>query len=168
MNGRGRRDSRLKVWQMLRLSESGLGSRLREVWADCPRRGSSWGKKKGNLNAAIDGNVKSHQGVEGWVVPLLRCWNKRAGKILSSGTDSSSCCISGHFGGFRCPGRRIYSYRAWEQIPGEKPDKRIKTQNITKDDSIPLCSPVCRSTGTRWEQKEDVGRCWRNQCGFGP
>lgn len=125
-------------------------------------------EKSGNPTAAIDGSVKSHQGVEGWVVPLLRCWNKKAGKILSSGTDSSSCCISGHFGGFRSPGRRIYSYRAWELIPGEKPDKRIKTQNITKDDGIPLCSPVCRSTGTRWEQKEDVGRCWRNQCGFGP
>lgn len=107
-------------------------------------------------------------GVEGLVVPHLRCWNKRAGRILSTGTDSSSCCISGHFRGFRSPSHQIYSSRARKLVPGEKPEKRIKTQNIRKDDSIPLCSPVCQSTGSRWEQKEDVGRCWWNQRGFGP
>lgn len=34
-----------------------------------------------------------------------------------------------------------------ELIPGEKPDKRMKTQNITKADSVPFSLPVCRSTG---------------------
>lgn len=34
-----------------------------------------------------------------------------------------------------------------ELIPGEKPDKRMKTRNITKADSVPFGLPVCRSTG---------------------
>lgn len=34
-----------------------------------------------------------------------------------------------------------------ELIPGEKPDKRMKTRNITKADSVPFGLSACRSTG---------------------
>lgn len=143
-------DSRLKVWQILHLSKfwpwwllvnsSSWLSLTELVWRD----------EEKPLNN-IEG--RDSLGVGEPVLSLLRCWKRRAGRILPSGTDSSSCCISAHFGGFRSPSHQIYSCRAGELVPGEKPDERIKTQNITKDDSIPLCSHVCQSTGSRWTER---------------
>lgn len=96
-------------------------------------------------NAAIDSYAQRHQVLGGQLV-LTSSAQTREGKSFPVVPIHHPLVSQFTLEGFAVPAVG-FIVPGLELIPGGKPDKRMKTQNITKADSVPFGLPVCRSTG---------------------
>lgn len=98
------------------------------------------------LNDAVDSYAQRHQVSEAKLVPISSAQTREKKKSFLVVPIHHPLVSQFTLEGFAVPAIG-FIVPGLEPIPGEKPDKRMKTRNITKADSVPFGLPVCRSTG---------------------